>query len=364
MARDSDCSRYHLFDMFQSPVSCRRTSDRFSYRRTVMTNTSYPLSNSQVSSDTAPLRAKWGWIVALGVVYLLAGFIALGSVVVATVASVLVVGAMMIIAGVAEVFSAFQIKSWGKFLLWVLLGVLYIIAGFVTFENPLLAAALLTLVLGASLVASGIIRIILAFSMKREMPWVLVLLSAVITLLLGVLILAHWPVSSLYILGLFLGFDLIMAGAPGPPVRALRGGAGFPDFGALAGVEPLYTRPVPRLRSHYGWGGVDRTGLEPAPRELRRNRRTHATPVMTDDKEASMRWLHLAVIILFAAATTIFVAQNLGVVTISFLGSNGRIPLALLVGVVYLLGAATGGSLFALLRRSYDRSRPNVMGPA
>jgi lipopolysaccharide assembly protein A len=85
---------------------------------------------------------------------------------------------------------------------------------------------------------------------------------------------------------------------------------------------------------------------------------------MTDDKEASMRWLHLAVIILFAAATTIFVAQNLGIVTISFLGFNGRIPLALLVGVVYLLGAATGGSLFALLRRSYDRSRPNVMGPA
>jgi uncharacterized membrane protein HdeD (DUF308 family) len=119
---------------------------------------------------------------------------------------------MMIIAGVAEVISAFQIKSWGKFLLWVLLGVLYIIAGFVTFENPLLAAALLTLVLGASLVASGVVRIILAFSMKREAPWILVLLSAVITLLLGLLILAHWPVSSLYILGIFLGIDLIMAG--------------------------------------------------------------------------------------------------------------------------------------------------------
>ena len=178
-----------------------------------MTNTSDTLTDSQVISDTAPLRAKSGWIVALGVVYLIAGFVALGSVVMATVVSVLVVGVMMIIAGVTEVFSAFQIKSWGRFLLWALLGVLYIIAGFVTFENPLLAAALLTLVLGASLVASGIIRIILAFSMKREMPWVLVLLSAVITLLLGVLILAHWPVSSLYILGVFLGIDLIMAGA-------------------------------------------------------------------------------------------------------------------------------------------------------
>jgi uncharacterized membrane protein HdeD (DUF308 family) len=137
-----------------------------------VTNASDTLRNPQAGSDMAPLRAKSGWIVALGVVYLLAGFIALGSVVMATVASVLVVGVMMIVAGVAEVFSAFQIKSWGKFLLWVLLGVLYIIAGFVTFENPLLAAALLTLILGASLVASGIMRIILAFSMKRETPWI------------------------------------------------------------------------------------------------------------------------------------------------------------------------------------------------
>ncbi len=102
-----------------------------------MTNASETFGNSQAGSAMAPLRAKSGWIVALGVVYLLAGFVALGSVVMATVASVLIVGVMMIVAGVAEVFSAFQIKSWGKFLLWVLLGVLYIIAGFVTFENPL-----------------------------------------------------------------------------------------------------------------------------------------------------------------------------------------------------------------------------------
>src|SRR5258708_17310361 len=119
-----------------------------------MTNASDTMRNLQAGSDMAPLRAKWGWIVAIGVVYLLAGFIALGSVVMATVASVLVVGVMMIIAGVAEGFSAFQIKSWGKFLFWVLLGVLYIIAGLVTLENPLLPAALLTLILAASLLAS------------------------------------------------------------------------------------------------------------------------------------------------------------------------------------------------------------------
>jgi putative membrane protein len=76
-----------------------------------------------------------------------------------------------------------------------------------------------------------------------------------------------------------------------------------------------------------------------------------------DDKEAPVRWIYLAVIILLAAATIIFALQNFEIVTISFLGFNSRVPLALLVVIVYLLGAATGGSLFALLRRSYEGSR-------
>src|SRR5258708_38507889 len=126
-------------------VCCRRTSDRFSDRRTVMTKSSDTLRNPQAGSAMAPLRAKWGWIVALGVVYLLAGLVALGSVVMATVASVIVVGVMMIIAGVAEVFSAFQIKSWRKFLLWVLLGALYLVCRLLLEKKKILAAALLTL---------------------------------------------------------------------------------------------------------------------------------------------------------------------------------------------------------------------------
>jgi uncharacterized membrane protein HdeD (DUF308 family) len=160
-----------------------------------------------------PLRAKSGWIVALGVVYVIAGIVALGSVVMATVVSVFVVGIMMVIAGVAEIVNAFQIKTWGRFLLWLLLGALYVVAGFLTFENPFLVAAILTLFLGVALIVSGIMRIILAFSMQAAMPWVLVLVSGVITLLLGLIIVAHWPVASLYVLGIFLGVDLVLAGA-------------------------------------------------------------------------------------------------------------------------------------------------------
>jgi lipopolysaccharide assembly protein A len=73
-----------------------------------------------------------------------------------------------------------------------------------------------------------------------------------------------------------------------------------------------------------------------------------------------MRWIYLAVIILFAVATLIFAVQNLEVATVSFLGFNARAPLALLTIVVYLLGAATGSSLLALLRRSYAGTRQSA----
>jgi uncharacterized membrane protein HdeD (DUF308 family) len=159
-----------------------------------------------------PLRSKSGWIVALGVVYVIAGLIALSSVVFATRVTVFVVGIMMLISGVAEVINAFQFKSWGRFLVWLLLGALYIVAGLLTFENPLLAAAILTFLLGIALIVSGVMRLILAFSMREGMSWTSVVLSGLVTLLLGVIILVHWPVSSLFVLGVLLGVDLLIIG--------------------------------------------------------------------------------------------------------------------------------------------------------
>lgn len=172
------------------------------------------ISQTQLPDGPAvrALHSKSGWIVALGVVYVIAGLIALSSVVFATRVTVFVVGIMMLVSGVAEVINAFQFKSWGKFLVWLLLGLLYIVAGLVTFENPLLAASVLTLLLGAALVVSGVMRIVLAFSMREGMSWTSVVLSGVVTLLLGFIILAHWPVSSLFVLGVLLGVDLLIIG--------------------------------------------------------------------------------------------------------------------------------------------------------
>ena len=79
---------------------------------TSTTKTPQPFASSR---GLEPLRAKRGWIIALGVIYVVAGVIALGSIVMATIVSVFVVGIMMLIAGVAEVFHAFQIRHGAGF---------------------------------------------------------------------------------------------------------------------------------------------------------------------------------------------------------------------------------------------------------
>src|SRR5207344_3111990 len=88
--------------------------------------TNSPSDPHSLGDNLRALRAKWGWIVALGVIFMIAGVIALGSVVMATVSAVWVVGIMMIMAGVAEIIAAFNVKGWGKAIFWGLLGALYV----------------------------------------------------------------------------------------------------------------------------------------------------------------------------------------------------------------------------------------------
>jgi len=165
------------------------------------------------STEAAALRKNWGWTIAFGVLVMLAGIIALSSVLTATIASVLIVGIAMVASGFIEIFYGVTMRSWSRFFLWVLLGVLYVGGGVAVFANPLLVAGVLTLVLGSGLIASGLLRIFLAFKLPGGASSIMVGLSGVVTLLLGGIIVAQWPTSSLWVIGTFLGVDLIFVGA-------------------------------------------------------------------------------------------------------------------------------------------------------
>ena len=158
------------------------------------------------------LRSKWGWFVGLGIVMLIVGVIALGNLLAATVASVYLVGFMMLIAGGFEIAHAFGVKNWGGFFWWLHGGLLYAIGGIIAFNNPLLASAVLTLLLAASLIAAGAARGWIGYKhwSHKGSGWIIV--AAIITVLCGVVIAIGWPTNSLWVLGMFLAIDMIFQG--------------------------------------------------------------------------------------------------------------------------------------------------------
>jgi len=158
------------------------------------------------------LRSRWGWFVGFGALATFLGLAILGYLVVAgTIASVYMIAIAMIVAGGAEIGLAFNAKSWGHSALWAVVGLLYIVAGAFALAQPLLAAAGYTLLIGLSLIVVGVVRIVAALRLAQG-PKTPLVLSGAIAVLLGIMIVASWPASSLFVLGTFLGIDLLFYG--------------------------------------------------------------------------------------------------------------------------------------------------------
>jgi len=170
-------------------------------------------STHSLGSGLSTLSSKWGWAVALGIALIICGVVALLSLVVATAVAVIWIGVMMITAGVIEIAHGYKMKGWGRSILWMITGALYIIGGFFAVVDPIPASIILTLILAIALIIIGCVRTWMGFQLKGEGHKGWVILSGVLTLLFGVVILIHWPYSGLYALGIILGVDLIQTGA-------------------------------------------------------------------------------------------------------------------------------------------------------
>ncbi|MGB7951617.1 MAG: HdeD family acid-resistance protein [Candidatus Binatia bacterium] len=157
------------------------------------------------------LKRSWGWFLALGIALIVLGTIALGSALVMTIASVFFFGWLMIIAGVMEAVHAFWRKRWAGFFLDLLTGILYVVVGWMMVTNPKESALLLTLIIAMFLLFEGVFRIVAALS-ARYPHWGWVLLNGVISLVLGLMIWRQWPYSGLWVIGLFVGIEMLFNG--------------------------------------------------------------------------------------------------------------------------------------------------------
>ncbi|NYT66129.1 HdeD family acid-resistance protein [Alcaligenaceae bacterium] len=158
------------------------------------------------------LRAHWGWFVAIGIVLVALGLVALVHVLAATLVSVIFIGTLMLIGALGQLIQAWRVKNWSGFLIWSISGLLYAAAGVVAIVNPLAGAALLTLLLGATLIGSGAFRLWVWFNNRSQQGWRWLAFSGLVTFATGIVIAIGWPANSLWILGLLLGFDLLFQG--------------------------------------------------------------------------------------------------------------------------------------------------------
>lgn len=158
------------------------------------------------------LRPKWGWFVGLGLLSAVLGIIALGLTVTATIVSVVVIGAFMIMTGVTEIVIGFQARSWGRVLYWELAGILYVLAGVFAIAEPFPASLVITLFLGAGLLATGAVRLVLGWRTHDAATRTPLILAGAVTALLGLIIVVGWPGNSLFVLGTLLGIDILFSG--------------------------------------------------------------------------------------------------------------------------------------------------------
>jgi uncharacterized membrane protein HdeD (DUF308 family) len=155
---------------------------------------------------------QWGWIMALGILFVVLGTAGLGMLFTLTMASILYFSILLFIGGAVQAVHAFTFHGWRNTLSHLLMGAVYLFAGYLVFQNPLAASATLTLLLAAALVVLGTLRSATAVMHREYRQWGWMLFSGLLTVALGVMIMAQWPVSGLWVIGLSVAIDLIFHG--------------------------------------------------------------------------------------------------------------------------------------------------------
>jgi len=170
------------------------------------------LGVTDLTTVLGDLKKNWGWFLALGILLVIFGFIGLGMMLALTLASVIFLGVLLLIAAVAQIINAFKGKGWKSIAWHVLSAILYGLAGVVIIIDPLVASLIFTLVLGFIILLAGITRIVMAFHIKGAKGWGWPVVSGIISVLLGIMIIAQWPFSGFWVIGLFVAIEMIMSG--------------------------------------------------------------------------------------------------------------------------------------------------------
>jgi uncharacterized membrane protein HdeD (DUF308 family) len=165
-----------------------------------------------IENIVEPIRAAARTIFILGIVLVILGILSILAPLASGLAVQALIGVLMIAAGITWVTFSFHAHSWGSGLWEALVGVAAVVTGVLMLGHPLINLAILTLVLAAYFIATGILKIVFAFHLKPLKSWGWVLFNGIVAILLGVLITYQWPFSGLWAIGTLFGVDLLFGG--------------------------------------------------------------------------------------------------------------------------------------------------------
>lgn len=161
--------------------------------------------------DLQKLCSQWRLLLTIGVLFLISGMVATAFSVFTTYVSVFFIGSMLALSAIFHLVYSFVIHQWKGFFVNIALAILHGITGALLLYNPTVGAMAITLILAILFLSTGLIRLVAGLTMQLEHKgWII--LNAVAAILLGILILAQWPSSALWVLGLFVGIEMLLAG--------------------------------------------------------------------------------------------------------------------------------------------------------
>ena len=159
------------------------------------------------------IRKNRGWLLFMGIVMVVLGTIGLTMEVSLTVVSVLYFGFLVVFGGVVMLIDAFKAGAWQSKIWHVLMALVYIAAGIVMIINPAASAVWITLFLAGFFVVTGVFRLIIGFQSRATVSsWGWIVFAGLISIALGGIIFAQWPVSGLWVIGMFVAIELIIQG--------------------------------------------------------------------------------------------------------------------------------------------------------
>ncbi len=170
-------------------------------------------TSTKISAKTSTASSRnWSWLLGLGVLFVIFGFLGLSSVIGVTLISIVFIGFMFLIGGVLQFVDVFKSKKW-KVAVWHgLIAVMYFIGGCFIVWDPLLASTVITALIGWTLVVIGLVRLVMALSLHGTPGWIFTLVASLAAIVLGGIILMQWPLSSLWVIGLFISIELLLNG--------------------------------------------------------------------------------------------------------------------------------------------------------